>query len=81
MTEDDIKNKILQLLKKIAPDTEPDKLRLDDNIRQVLGIDSFDYLSFIVSLDEQLGVQTPEEDYSKIGSLQSLIAYIKGKIK
>ena len=81
MTEEDIKNKVFQLLKKIAPDTEPDQLKPDDNIRQVLGIDSFDYLSFIVALDEELKVQTPEEDYGKIGTMKTLIEYILGKIK
>ncbi len=81
MTEDDIRNTIFQSLKKIAPETEPDKLNPDDNIRQVLGIDSFDYLNFIVTLDEQLGVQTPEEDYGKVESLKTLIAYIMSKKK
>ncbi len=81
MTGDDIKNKVFQVLKKIAPDTEPDKLKPDDNIRQVLGIDSFDYLSFIVALDEELKVQTPEEDYGKISTLNSLINYILTQTK
>lgn len=76
MTEDDIRKIVVRLLKKIAPDTEPDKLNPEDNIRQVLGIDSFDYLSFIVALDEELGVQTPEEDYGKIGTLSLLVSYI-----
>jgi acyl carrier protein len=81
MTEDEIKKTIFQLLKTIAPDTEPEKLKPDDNIRQVLGIDSFDYLNFIVALDEKLGVQTPEDDYGKITSLQTLLPYILTKKK
>jgi acyl carrier protein len=76
MTEDEIKKNIFQLLKNVAPDTEPEKLKPDDNIRRVLGIDSFDYLRFIVALDEKLGIQTPEEDYGKISSLKTLIAYV-----
>lgn len=81
MTEDEIKKTIFQLLKTIAPDSEPEKLKPDDNIRQVLNIDSFDYLNFIVALDEKLGVQTPEEDYGKIGSIQALLPYILVKQK
>jgi acyl carrier protein len=81
MTEDDIRKKVVRILRKIAPDTEPDKLNPEDNIRQVLGIDSFDYLSFIVALDEELGVQTPEEDYGKIGSLSLLVPYILKRAK
>lgn len=81
MTEDDLRKKVFQLLKKIAPDTEPDKLKPEDNIRNTLGIDSFDYLSFIVALDGELGVQTPEEDYGKIGTLDALVTYIQKKAK
>jgi acyl carrier protein len=81
MTEEEIRKIIFQLLKTIAPDTEPEKLKPDDNIRQSLGIDSFDYLKFIVALDEKLKVQTPEEDYGKIGTLKTLVGYITSRKK
>jgi acyl carrier protein len=44
-----------QLLKKIAPETEPSELKPDENIRETLNIDSFDALQFIV--DEKLGIE------------------------
>lgn len=81
MTEDKIKKILFQLLKNIAPDTEPEKLKPTDNIRQTLMIDSFDYLQFIVGMDESLGIQTPEEDYGKIQTLQELMKYILEKKK
>ena len=81
MTEEEIKQTLLRQLKNIAPDTEPEKLQPDDNIRQTLGIDSFDYLQFIVKLDEQFGIETPEEDYGKIQTLKELTAYVQAKIK
>jgi len=76
MTEDEIKKIIFQLLKNIAPDMEPEKLKPTDNIRQTLMIDSFDYLQFIVGLDEALDIETPEEDYGRIQTLQDLKKYI-----
>jgi acyl carrier protein len=63
------------------PDTEPEKLQADENIRQSLDIDSFDYLQFIIALDEKLGIKTPEADYSKINILRNLLTYITGKMK
>lgn len=81
MTEQQITQTILELLKKIAPDSEPNKLKPDDDIRHTLEIDSFDALRFIVELDEKLGVETPEEDYGKIATLKSLIDYIMEKKK
>lgn len=81
MNDTEIKTIILQVLKQIAPDTEPDQLQPDDNIRGKLDIDSFDALRFIVALDEKLGVETPEQDYGKIATLRGLMNYIKDKKK
>jgi acyl carrier protein len=81
MTEAEIKKIIFQLLKQIAPDTEPNQLGPDDNIREKLEIDSFDSLRMIVALDEKLGVETPEQDYGKIATLKGLVDYIMEKKK
>jgi len=76
MTEQEIKQVIFLLLKKIAPDTEPEKLQPDDDIRHTLEIDSFDALQFVVALDEHFGIETPEDDYGKISTLRNLINYL-----
>lgn len=81
MNEGDIKPIIVKLLKRIAPDSQPEQLKPDDNIRRTLGIDSFDYLQFIIGLDDALGIQTSEEDYGKIETLTSLIEYVAKKGK
>ena len=80
MNEEEIKEIVFQLLKKIAPDTEPSTLKPDENIRETLNIDSFDSLQFIVALNKKTGIEIPEEeDYGKITTLQALTAYIKNK--
>ncbi|MBS1976687.1 MAG: acyl carrier protein [Bacteroidetes bacterium] len=79
MTEDQIKSVVFRLLKTVAPDTDPTQLKPGDNIRQSLSIDSFDYLQFIVGLDKELGIQTPEEDYGKIGTLKELVEYVSSR--
>lgn len=81
MKEEEIRQIILRLLKNIAPDSEPEKLKPDDNMRHTLGIDSFDCLQFIIGLDEALGIQTAEEDYGKIETLRTLLEYITEKKK
>ena len=81
MNETEIKQTVFNLLKKIAPDTEPEKLKPDDDIRHTLEIDSFDALQLVVALDEQLGIQTPEADYGKIATLKGLVTYIQEKKK
>ena len=81
MTEAALKSVIFQLLKQIAPDTEPSTLQPGDNIRDTLGIDSFDALQFIVALDEKLGIEIPEQDYGKTATLEQLVAYIQTRMK
>ena len=79
MNEQDIKTIIYQILKKIAPDTNPEELGGDENIREALDIDYFDFLQFIIGLDKKIGLQTKEKDYGKITTLNSLLNYIQSK--
>lgn len=81
MTADEIKKLVFQLLKQIAPDTEPSTLQADENIRETLDIDSFDSLQFLVSINEKLGIEIPEQDYGKITTLKTLVNYILAKMK
>ena len=81
MNKEEIEKIIFSSLKQIAPDTEPSELSPDQNIRETLGIDSFDFLQFIVSLDEKLNLEIPEQDYGKITTLSSLISYLTQNIK
>lgn len=77
MKDLEIKEAILQLLQRIAPDIDPKAVEMDDNIRDVFGMDSFDFLQFIIGIDEEFGIKTAEEDYGKITSLYDLIEYLK----
>ncbi|WP_081212038.1 acyl carrier protein [Salegentibacter sediminis] len=77
MTREHIQSTIFELLKKTAPETDPHSLRPDENIREALNIDSFDALQFLVALNEKLGIDIPEEDYSKTTTLGSLTDYLE----
>jgi acyl carrier protein len=81
MTAYEVQQTIFKLLKKIAPDTEPETLQPTDDIRRTLGIDSFDALQFMVALDEHFAIETPEEDYGKTATLKDLVNYILDKKK
>jgi acyl carrier protein len=81
MNKEEIETIIFSSLKQIAPDTEPSELSPDDNIKETLGIDSFDFLQFIVSLDKKLNIEIPEQDYGKISTLNTLISYLIAVLK
>ncbi|MBP6180391.1 phosphopantetheine-binding protein [Flavobacterium sp.] len=54
-------------------------MKPDENIREILSIDSFDTLQFIVALNEKLRIEIPEQDYGKITTLTTLVSYIRNK--
>jgi acyl carrier protein len=79
MTEAAIRNAIFQGLSQIAPESDPATLRPDQKIRETLDIDSFDFLNFLVSLHDKLGVEIPEADYGKLTTLEEMVRYLAAK--
>ena len=79
MPHDDLKKLIFTLLEQIAPGCEPQQLQGDDNIREELELDSFDFLTFLIALSTQLQVDIPEADYEKVQTLNSFLAYLQDK--
>jgi acyl carrier protein len=79
MNEAEIKDAIFAGLRRIAPESDPGSLRPDQNLREALDIDSFDFLSFLVGLHEKLGVEIPEADYGQLTTLDGMIRYLAAK--
>ncbi|MEK6481835.1 phosphopantetheine-binding protein [Catalinimonas sp. 4WD22] len=71
-----MKEKILQLLKKTAPEADLSSLDPKANLREELDIDSIDWLNLIVAIDEELGIDIPESDYDQLSSLDDLLQYL-----
>lgn len=80
MKAEEIKNVIFDILRRIAPESDPGSLAPDENIRKALDIDSFDALNFFIQVDEQLGVTVPESDYGQLNTLSELVAYLSGRV-
>ena len=78
-TEDRIRSTIFEVLGKIAPEADAHSLSPDDDLRQALDIDSFDFLNFLVGIDEKLGVDIPEQDYGKLRTLRSIVDYLSAR--
>jgi acyl carrier protein len=76
MTESDIKAAILDGLAKIAPEADLSTLAPNANVRETLDLDSYDFLQFLIALSETLGVEVPEADYAKLGTLESMTCYL-----
>lgn len=80
MTDTQLKETIFKLLRRIAPEATFETLDPQEDIRQVLDIDSFDFLQFLIGLNEELGVEIPEADYGQLVTLADLISYLSDRI-
>jgi acyl carrier protein len=76
MTTDEIRSTVLRLLTEIAPEADPATIQPDVEFRDQLDLDSMDLLNFVVAVDETLGVEIPESEYGRLGTLDRLVAYV-----
>ncbi|GAB4383404.1 MAG: hypothetical protein Kow00121_45230 [Elainellaceae cyanobacterium] len=71
------KETVLNLLRNIAPEADFGELGKDEDIRQALGIDSYDFLNFMIGISESFKVEIPETDYGKLITLANITQYIE----
>ena len=80
MTQNELKEMIAKGLRQIAPETDPAMLLPDENIREALDIDSYDFLQFLIGISEETGVEIPEADYQKVMTLAGLVSYLSARL-
>ena len=79
MTTADIRQVVLDALKRIAPEVDGAKVDPGVNLREELDIDSMDFLRFVLALHERLGLEIPETDYARLTTLSGAVAYLAEK--
>ncbi len=81
MTADDIREAILEILSDIAPDEDLSDLKPDIAFRDQLELDSMDFLDIVMELRKRYRIQIPEEEYTKLASMQSTVEYLEPRMK
>lgn len=81
MTQEQIKDAIIEQILLIAPDIDEADIVPDKNLQRSLEIDSFDFLKILTALNEVLGVSVPESDYAAVDTLEHMSAYFSKRIK
>lgn len=76
LTQEELHVIIAETLAQIAPEADFDDLEGDEDIREALDIDSFDFLNFLIALNERVGVEIPEADYGLVNTLEGVTTYI-----
>lgn len=80
MNEKELREKVVNDLIAIAPEVDPAVLEHDKPLRIQVDLDSFDWLRYLVTLHDGLGVDIPETDYQKLTTLDLLVAYLHQKL-
>ncbi len=80
MKDAEIRAVYLEELNKVAPDIDPDTVGEDDHIQDDLELDSMDVLNFVTALHARTGVDIPEQDYPRIATVRSAVAYLGSAI-
>lgn len=76
MTRDEIRATVLRALGRIAPEVDAATIDPDVELRDQVDLDSIDFVNFVITLDQMLGVNVPEADYPKVATLAGCIDYL-----
>jgi acyl carrier protein len=78
--QEQIRTEVLAIVKRLAPEIDPARIIPDKPLRTQIDLDSMDWLNVLAAIHEKLGVDIPETDYGKVQTLDSIVAYLAGKI-
>ncbi len=60
---------------------KPEEVNADASFVDDLGADSLDTVELVMALEEEFGVEIPDEDAEKIGTVGDAIKYVEEKKK
>jgi acyl carrier protein len=64
-----------------CPEIDPASIDPGASLRDDLDLDSMDFLNFVLAVDDRLGVAIPEADYSRLATLDGVVAYLAGRLE
>jgi acyl carrier protein len=79
VTPAEIRGRVLDCLRRVAPEVDPAAVLPAVPFREQLDLDSMDFLRFVSCLDETLHVAVPESDYADIATLDACVRYFSSR--
>lgn len=81
MTNDEIRQAVIDILSDISPDEDLDNIKDDVPFRDQLSLDSMDVMDIILELRKRYRINIPEEDYGKLDTMANTVAYLEPTLK
>jgi acyl carrier protein len=76
MSDADTVAQLRSILADVAPDLDVADVAVDADLRNDLGLDSMDFLNFVIGANKRFGVSVPEADYGQVTTLAKFSRYI-----
>lgn len=76
MNNDEIRVRVIKTLSGIVPELDPAELKPAVSLRDQLDVDSMDFLNFLIALHSEFGVDVPEADAGKLGTIDTCVEYL-----
>ena len=81
MNTEEVRKVVLDIISDIAPDEDVSGLKDEVSLREQLDLDSMDFLDIVMELRKRHKVEVPAEDYPKLASMASCVAYLTPKMQ
>lgn len=79
MSENEVRELILQIIHDIAPDEDLSDVKPDVRLRDQLDLDSMDFLDIVMELRKRHQIEVPEDDYMELSTLDGCVSYLHPK--
>lgn len=74
-----MRERVLSALRQVAPDVDTATVDPTVSFHRQFGIDSIDFLNFVVALEEMLGMRIAEADQLCLATLDGCLAYLAAR--
>lgn len=79
LTNAEVRTKVLDIIADIALDDDVTGLKDEVALREQLDLDSMDFLDIVMELKKRHKIEVPQEDYTRLASMQSCVEYLAPK--
>jgi len=76
MEQQAIEKKVLNVLRDVAPNIDPDEIDSDTNFKDQFDFNSIDHLNLVLGIGKEFGFEIPETDYPKLSCLSGCVSYL-----
>jgi acyl carrier protein len=81
MEATEVRQQVLNIIADISMEDSFDTLKDEVSLREQLDLDSMDFLDIVMELKKRHKIDVPQEDYSKLATLESCVQYLTPKFK